>query len=123
MRPMPQALPRIEAQSASDGARVRVLGPWTAAQLADRGRLRELQASLGAASPRAWDLNEAQLDHVGAQILWDHWGQRWPEQLDAPPAQRAVLERVAKFTVPPPERKHRTLWDYWLAFGGAVLRA
>jgi phospholipid/cholesterol/gamma-HCH transport system permease protein len=102
---------------------VRVLGQWTAAQLAHRRLLHALQAGLGAAPQRAWDLSEAQLDHVGAQLLWDHWGQRWPEHIDATPAQRAVLERVAKFTVPLPPRKRATLRDAWLSFGGAILRA
>lgn len=120
---MPGTTPRIEPQTAPDGARLRVLGPWTASRLAERRVLRALRASLGAAAPGAWDLTEAQLDHVGAQLLWDHWGRRWPERLQALPAQHAVLERVAKFTVPPPPRQHRTLRDAWLAFGGAVLRA
>jgi phospholipid/cholesterol/gamma-HCH transport system permease protein len=120
---MPDAIPRIESQTAPEGARVRVLGQWTAARLAQRHLLHNLQASLGAAPSQAWDLSEAQLDHVGAQLLWDHWGQRWPQQLEASPAQRAVLERVSKFTVPPAPRKAAGPWDWWLDFGGAVLRA
>jgi phospholipid/cholesterol/gamma-HCH transport system permease protein len=119
MRAMAEASPRIEAQA----ERLRVLGPWTAAQLADRRLLHDLQASLGAAKAGVWDLAGAQLDHIGAQLLWDHWGRRWPERLEAQPAQRAVLERVAKFTVQAPPRRRATLWDAWLAFGGAVLRA
>jgi phospholipid/cholesterol/gamma-HCH transport system permease protein len=118
MRGMAQACPRIEAQA----DRLRVLGPWTAAQLADRRLLRDLQAGLAAARADVWDLDEAQIDHVGAQLLWDHWGQRWPERLEAQPAQRAVLARVAKYTVHPPPRKRATLGDAWLALGGAVLR-
>jgi len=122
MRAMPEATPRIEPQTAPDGAPVRVLGQWTAAQLAHRRLLHALQASLGAVPQRAWDLSEAQLDHVGAQLLWDHWGQRWPDHVDATPAQRAVLERVSKFTVPVAPRKRATLSDAWLALGGATLR-
>jgi phospholipid/cholesterol/gamma-HCH transport system permease protein len=123
MRAMPDVLPRIEPHSAPDGARVRVSGPWTAPQLAQRHLLRELQAALGAAPLGVWDLTDAQLDHVGAQLLWDHWGQRWPERLEASSAQRAVFDRVARFTVVPPPRKHATLRDYWLGFGAAILRA
>ncbi|HUR91005.1 MAG TPA: ABC transporter permease [Ramlibacter sp.] len=120
---MADASPRLEPQDAPDGARVRVLGQWTASQLAERHRLRELQAGLGAAPRGAWDLSAAQLDHVGAQLLWDHWGQRWPEKVETLPGQRSVFERVAKFTVPPPPRKRATLADLYLAFGGALLRA
>jgi phospholipid/cholesterol/gamma-HCH transport system permease protein len=116
---MAEATPRIEAQA----ERLRLLGPWTASHLADRRLLRNLQAGLAAGGAGVWDLAGAQLDHVGAQLLWDHWGQRWPERLEAQPAQRAVLERVSRFTVQPPPRKRATLWDAWLALGGAVLRA
>jgi phospholipid/cholesterol/gamma-HCH transport system permease protein len=120
---MPDAAPRLEPQAAPDGSPVRVLGQWTASQLADRQRLRELQGDLGRVSRGAWDLSGAQLDHVGAQVLWDHWGQRWPETLEALPAQRAVLDRVSRFTVQPPPRKATSLLDLYLGFGAAVLRA
>jgi phospholipid/cholesterol/gamma-HCH transport system permease protein len=56
-------------------------------------------------------------------MLWDHWGQRWPAQVESLPGQRAVLDRVAKFTVLPPPRKRATLVDLYLGFGAAVLRA
>ena len=42
--------------------------------------------------------------------------------MEASPAQRAVFERVANFTVQPPPRKHATLWDIYLGFGAGVLR-
>ncbi|MEJ6021603.1 MlaE family ABC transporter permease [Ramlibacter sp. PS4R-6] len=120
---MREEMPRIEPQAAPDGPRVRVLGRWTAPQLARRHVLRALQASLGASGGGAWSLTEAQLDHVGAQLLWDHWGQRWPDHVDVLPVQRAVFERVARFTVQPPPRRTATLMDLYLAFGGALLRA
>jgi len=113
--------PRIEPQAAPEGTRVRVLGQWTATRLARRRLLTGLQARLGAAPPGTWDLSEAKLDHVGAQLLWDHWGQRWPQDVEATSAQRAVLERVARFTMLPPPRKRRTLADVYLGFGAAVL--
>jgi phospholipid/cholesterol/gamma-HCH transport system permease protein len=122
---MPQTTPRIEQQPAPGGSRLRVLGQWTAAQFAQPKLLKTLQASLaGATSEHAWDLSHAeQLDHVGAQLLWDRWGRQWPRQLQVLPAQRAVLERVARHTVSaPPPRK--TSWrGGYLALGEAVLRA
>ena len=122
---MPEPTPRIEQQSAPEGARLRVLGQWTAAQFAQPRRLKSLRASLsGATSGQAWDLRQAeQLDHVGAQLLWDQWGRRWPQQLELLPAQRAVLERVEKFTVPRPARKKASWMGAWLALGESVLRA
>jgi phospholipid/cholesterol/gamma-HCH transport system permease protein len=119
---MREEMPRIEADATPDGGVVRVLGRWTAPQLARRRVLRDLQASLGAARAGAWNLTGAQLDHVGAQVLWDHWGQHWPAQVEASAVQRAVLDRVARFTVHPPPRRSATLVDLYLAFGGKVLR-
>jgi phospholipid/cholesterol/gamma-HCH transport system permease protein len=113
--------PRIEPQPASDGPRTLVLGQWTAAQLAQPGLLRQLQASL----PRGddWDLSGAQqLDHVGAQVLWDHWGRRWPQRIEMLPTQRAVLERVARYAAPPRPRRRLSFGSAFIGFGGAVLR-
>ena len=120
---MPDTAPRLEPQAAPEGSGVRVLGQWTASRLADGQRLRQLQDDLGRAPRGAWDLSGAQLDHVGAQLLWDHWGQSWPEKLEAQPGQRAVLDRVARFTVQPPPRRRATLLDLYLGFGAAVLHA
>jgi phospholipid/cholesterol/gamma-HCH transport system permease protein len=120
---MPDPTPRVEPQTAPDGPRVRLLGQWTAARLAQPHMLSGLKASLGSPD-RGWDLSAAeQLDHVGAQLLWDHWGRRLPQSLEATTAQRAVLERVARFTVQPPPPRRATLVDAYLAFGAAVLRA
>ena len=117
--------PRIEQQPAPEGPRLRLLGQWTAAQFARPRLLRGLQADLaGLPAQAAWDLSQAeQVDHIGAQLLWDQWGQRWPEQLDLLPGQRAVFERVARFTVLPPRRQRAGWRATYLAFGGAVLRA
>ena len=121
--PAPDTLPRLEQQQAAEGAGARVLGQWTAAQFARPRLLRELGASLEAvARGSAWDLREAQqLDHVGAQLLWDHWGRDWPQQLELLPAQRAVLERVAQYTVAPPARRKTTWLQRYLGIGAWVM--
>ena len=122
---MPDTMPRVEQQPAPGGVRLQVLGQWTAAQFAQPGLLKSLRASLaGATAQQAWDLSRAdQLDHVGAQLLWDRWGRQWPQQLDLLPAQRAVLERVSRFTVTLPPRKKATWMGTYLALGEAVLRS
>jgi phospholipid/cholesterol/gamma-HCH transport system permease protein len=121
---MPDSIPRIEQQPASEGGRVRVLGKWTASQLAMARRLRALNTELaGTGVQQGWDLTGAeQLDHMGAQVLWDHWGRGWPEHIDLLPAQREVLERVARFTVQPPASRRRSWWRSYLALGEGVLR-
>ena len=45
-----------------------------------------------------------------------------PDHVELLPAQRAVFQRVSKFTVQPPPRRAATLVDLYLAFGGALLR-
>jgi phospholipid/cholesterol/gamma-HCH transport system permease protein len=122
---MLETTPRIEQQPAPGGVRLKLLGQWTAAQFAQPGLLKSLRNSLaGATAQQAWDLSQAeQLDHVGAQLLWDRWGRQWPQQLELLPAQRAVLERVSRFTVALPPRKKATWMGTYLAMGEAVLRA
>ena len=71
--------PRIEQHIHSGDAstRLHLLGRWTAAQLSREGVLIQLLAQLKA-TPDAnmrWDLRlMLRLDHIGAQLLWNHWG-------------------------------------------------
>ncbi|MEB2349486.1 MAG: ABC transporter permease [Comamonadaceae bacterium] len=78
----------------------RLQGDWVAAAFADRGAARRLARQLRACGAGdAWDLAQlGRLDHIGAQVLWQHWGGRWPERLELSDAQRALLERVAQFS-------------------------
>jgi phospholipid/cholesterol/gamma-HCH transport system permease protein len=121
---MTDATPRFERATAPGGA-VRLLGEWTAAQFARPGLFRQLRRNLPATGGRdTWDLRSAALlDHVGAQMLWDHWGQSWPDTLEVLPSQRAILERVARFTTQRPPPRRSSLWTLFLAFGASLLRA
>jgi phospholipid/cholesterol/gamma-HCH transport system permease protein len=123
---------RIDTQTTADGARLVVLGRWTSAQVADADRWRALQGSLSAVlrsgngkaaiNNPAWDLRGIeQLDHIGAQLLWKHWGGAWPARIDMLPAQRAVLEHVAQFTTAAPVEPARTLKQRYLALGDITL--
>lgn len=122
---MNSSAPRIETQSSpSPGvARWLVLGRWTAAQLADREQLAQLQTSL--ANSRAavhWDLRLVErFDHIGAQLLWNHWGRVWPQALDIMPSQRAVLQRVAQFSASKQIAHQPTLWQRFLSLGEIIL--
>ena len=115
-------MPRLEQDGGPQG-HARALGQWTAAQFAHPQRLQALQADLqGAATAPGWDLREAQqIDHVGAQLLWDHWGRQWPDQVEALPAHRAVLDRVAQFTTVPAARVRPGWRERYLALGAGVL--
>jgi phospholipid/cholesterol/gamma-HCH transport system permease protein len=116
------ATPRLEP-SADGGAQARVLGQWTASQFARPGLMAQLrQALAGVDAQAAWDLRGAeQLDHVGAQLLWNHWGGRRPQRLELLPSQGAVLERIEQFSVAPPRRAPLGWRGRYLALGEAVL--
>ena len=62
------------------------------------------------------------LDHIGAQLLWNHWGRQWPPKLHLTDAQRSMLERVARFSAVKPMRPRRTLWQRFTALGALVWR-
>ena len=119
--------PRIEFQNAPSqtAPRALVLGRWTAAQLASSDQFQRLRESfsakpLHAASP--WDLRLIErLDHIGAQLLWNHWGGKWPEQIDLLPTQRAVLQRVAQFSGQAIQTPKPSIWQRFLSLGEIIL--
>jgi phospholipid/cholesterol/gamma-HCH transport system permease protein len=98
-------------------------GRWTAAQFASDDVFDATQRALRLNKPpAAWDLSGiSQLDHVGAQLLWQRWGNAWPAQLTALPAQRAVLERVAQYTVAQPAKPRTPLRQHFLALGELLM--
>ena len=120
--------PRIRQQQQPQGHCAQLLGQWTAEHLAEPKAWSKLKHELHAATStetdvQLWDLCAlARMDHVGAQLLWNAWGRRWPAQLRTLPVQRALLERVAQFsmTVPLPARK--SAMQLFLALGRQVLR-
>lgn len=124
-----ESAPHIDQQDTPEGACYAALGPWTAAELtvqpvwdALATRLKALGASASSGAVR-WDLRRIdRLDHLGAQVLWNHWGRRWPEKLEVQPAQRAVLERVAEFSVDRPAMPPPGFRPSFLALGEGLLK-
>ena len=108
----PDAIPRV----ARSGDAAVASGRWTALALSARPVWTALSASLAgmpSAENLAWDLRGIdQLDHIGAQLLWNHWGQAWPARLDMDAQHKAVLDQVAQYTCslpidPPPTLRER----------------
>jgi len=122
---MEQSTPRIARQDTPEGPGVTVLGRWTASQLTGHAVWPKVTHSLqstGKGEGLGWDLRSIQrLDHIGAQLLWNHWGQQWPKRLQTMPTQRAVLEEVAKFTITPPAPTRPSLMQRFLALGGFIM--
>jgi phospholipid/cholesterol/gamma-HCH transport system permease protein len=125
-KPMEASNPRISRDTSPDGPCLRVLGRWTAAQLTLPGVWDAVEASLKAQAAQGaagWDLRALQrLDHLGAQVLWNHWGRQWPARIDVLADQRAMLERVARYAVAPPPYRPRTLWERFVRLGELVLK-
>ncbi|AYQ27559.1 MULTISPECIES: ABC transporter permease [unclassified Polaromonas] len=111
---MEDATPRIEQQDTPQGRLYVVRGAWTAADLTGEEVWQALTAQLKGLpdTAAAWDLESVhKLDHLGAQVLWNHWGRKWPEQIKAEPNQRAVLETVAKFSIEAPAKARKSDWS------------
>lgn len=122
---MEDTQPRIRLQPLAREHCALLQGQWTAARLAETqswaGLQRDLQAACSGA--QRWDLRElSRLDHTGAQLLWNAWGRHWPAQLDTLPGQRAMLERVARYSVALPPPVHRSRWHVLLSLGRQALR-
>jgi phospholipid/cholesterol/gamma-HCH transport system permease protein len=121
----------IEAHTLPGEAQARVLvsGQWTAAKLANPVQMQLLQTQLAglqaqghAAQASHWDLRLIErFDHIGAQLLWNHWGRAWPDKLDLLPSQRAVLQRVAQYSSNKPVHQQRTPWQRFLSLGEIIL--
>lgn len=96
--------PRIQIETSPASVRVVMHGCWTAPLLAQPAHMQALNiefAKLAAeGTEKTWDLSGLErLDHTGAQMLWNAWGRAWPTQLEADADQRAMLGRVARYTV------------------------
>lgn len=115
-----------EPGPAASAASARAQGDWTAAALSTPQvwpALQRVLRSVGAAQKVRWDLTGvSRLDHLGAQLLWNQWGRRWPDAIEVHPSHRAVLENVARFTQPPPDPEPVRLWQRFLGLGEGVLQ-
>ncbi|MES2950430.1 MAG: ABC transporter permease [Pseudomonadota bacterium] len=119
--------PRIAIEHAPNGICARLAGRWTAEILAVPAHWDALQRDLQALPQDwrscQWDLLQLKrLDHTGAQLLWNTWFRQWPDGLQATPFQRAMLERVARFSSALPPRRRQTAWELFLRLGAWVMR-
>lgn len=120
--------PGIAGRKDQDRWVVTLAGSWSAAMLARPPVWAEVSARLSATIADAgtagtWDLRQLErLDHTGAQMLWNAWGRKWPAELLVSPAQRAMIDRVARYSVGPPPVVSRSLWQAFLGLGELVYK-
>ncbi len=90
--------PDIAVTQQDGTAAVQLQGDWTALSLAQERCAHDLRRQLQALVPGTarWQLSGiGRLDHIGAQLLWQAWGERFPAHLDATDGQRRAFERIA----------------------------
>ena len=124
---MEDSQPRIAVEQLPEGACARLLGRWTAEYLAVPAHWEALQLALAEVPQNwrscCWDLRGLQrMDHTGAQLLWNTWYRQWPDSLQTLPAQRAMLERVARFSSALPPQRRQTAAELFLRLGEWVVR-
>ena len=100
----------------SDGAICRLLGDWSVQQLSMRGAvLARRQALAQVKSTTRWDLSGIQtLDAVGAQLLWQAWGQCIPPGTVLTPSQQALLDVLAQHPIDAAPAPQALQWYGWL---------
>jgi len=101
-------------------------GDWVAAAFAKPRHWRQVKAQLQTInSSHMWDLRQlGRLDHIGAQLLWHHWGRQWPQQIACDAAQRAMFERIAQYGSAPLPATFERQWGSSLhRLGTLVLHA
>ncbi|CAM4206302.1 ABC transporter permease [Comamonas aquatilis] len=124
--PSSDSSPQCLVQTLDNASWATPQGRWSAAELGDRKHWQRLQAQIKTVPPQVgWDLRQLQwLDHVGAQLLWEQWGKRWPEKLQTTDKQRTMLERVAHFSdVPAPKPQPGGLMTQVDCLGRLVMHA
>jgi phospholipid/cholesterol/gamma-HCH transport system permease protein len=105
------------------GASVVAGGSWQVHALAQDGAMKAIDIILKPLRGRAdvaWDLSPIDnLDHVGAQLFWNVWGQRRPERLTLAPSQEEFFKRIEKAgpLAMPGSPKHHMVWVTVLGFG------
>ncbi|RTQ32655.1 ABC transporter permease [Variovorax gossypii] len=107
--------PRVGQREQEDRQWTVASGRWTTLAMSSKPAWQALDESLKAAPPaanRAWDLRPIeQLDHIGAQLLWEHWRHEWPATIELSPQHKAVLDQVAQYTVATPDEPSPSLND------------
>jgi phospholipid/cholesterol/gamma-HCH transport system permease protein len=102
---------------------VTALGAWQVQPLAQAEVLPRLSAALRSLPQGAdlhWDLSPIQsLDHIGAQVLWNAWGKRRPQNLAMAPAHEEVfrrLEEAGELALPKQASSRRFSWAGMVRF-------
>lgn len=102
----------------------RLAGDWNVQALSLRDEVVHRRQALQAAGQVAkWDLASInKLDAVGAQLLWQQWGQQIPAGTVLSSGQQALFKILAEHPIaPPPPASGRDWFGWLLTMGQGVL--
>lgn len=104
----------------SDGAICRLVGDWNVQQLSARGEVSARRQALAKVNGNTrWDLSGIQtLDAVGAQLLWQAWGQCIPPDTVLTPSQQALLDVLAQHPIAAAPAPKAMQWFDWISVIG-----
>ena len=91
-------------------------GDWNVQALSRRHEVDRRRAALKAiGSSEKWDLSGIErLDAVGAQLLWQHWGQSLPAGVQLSSSQQALFKILTDHPAAPPPALPKTGWFDWI---------
>jgi phospholipid/cholesterol/gamma-HCH transport system permease protein len=117
--------PTLTTQAASGQAQSAVAGGvWQVHALSEKGVLKGVNATLQSLKNQnvAWDLSQVvSLDHIGAQMFWNAWGKKRPEQLTLDPKQEDLFKRIEAAGKKEPPRTRSKRINFVMRFGFALL--
>lgn len=108
--------------SCADGV-CRLSGNWNVQALSERGEVeRRRQALQASTSVTSWELGEIKfLDAVGAQLLWQYWGQVIPAGTHLSAGQQALFNILADHPIAAAPEPPPIDWLGWIRSIGAGL--
>lgn len=100
-----------------DASKVVARGCWRVEVLAASGTINRLKSSIHSYLGKAdiiWDLTQIQeLDYISAQLLWESWNKKRPENLVVTPEQEKFFERLEQAgPLKLPEIRQPSLWPW-----------
>lgn len=99
----------------------RLVGDWGVQILSARTEVEHRRQAMSAATSAAggvkgWDLTGiTRLDAVGAQLLWQFWGQKFPDGLQLTDSQQALFKVLAEHPIEPVVPPPPIDWFGWVA--------
>jgi phospholipid/cholesterol/gamma-HCH transport system permease protein len=100
-------------------------GVWQVHALCNKGVLKSINKTLKTLKSQgelAWDLSQiSRLDHIGAQMFWNAWGKRRPQQLTLDPRQEELFKRIEEASVVTLPRTRVSHLNWVIVLGAGIL--